>query len=460
MGSRPQSTRRHAWHVQPISTSTGKPACMSSGIRETIMCGHLFNAHAERSALGLGVGEGEECCITLEPIADAQLSFSEKIRVSSMHPFMTGVELLCGHRFSAVNLLWHWCRSPMVCPMCRASYVLHGQNGSNGSMAEAIPMSSALDNFPFQYWRQLRGIMDELTRERNIEQERENQAAIVSAVMSDVLETVFAPLPDFFLMFSFERPGLPPDHHSIRLRSRGPINNMTEENRFSFIVPRAATRYISRLFRVAGMENQRGGEPVSINAMILVGVGRSADGVSVMLPITRFSNQVLPLIPEEDCVMTPSENTDVTDDESMPHQGVQDVHLPGEIGRSGGMHDNNTSVIEGIVHNAGEIHVTDNAMSMDSMQIDGMNSTVGGGDGSVSNPVGLSHSNDVISDVNGRSIVRMVSHDTLGQVVLHFFRGGLQFENTLVSVEVSVEAFPTLSLVAHHVVNDHRANML
>ena len=91
MGSRPQSLRRHAWRVQPLSESTGTPACTSHGSRQTILCGYLFNAHAERCALGLGVGEGEECCITLEPIADARLSFSDKILVSSFHPSLTGV---------------------------------------------------------------------------------------------------------------------------------------------------------------------------------------------------------------------------------------------------------------------------------------------------------------------------------------------------------------------------------
>ena len=434
MGTRPQSTRRHAWRVQPLSESTGTPACTSHGSRQTILCGYLFNAHAERCALGLGVGEGEECCITLEPIADARLSFSDKILVSSFHPSLTGVELLCGHRFSAVNLLWHWCMSPMVCPMCRAPYMLHVGSEPN------VPTSSSLENFPQYSWRQLRAILTETRRERNLEAERENQAAIVNAVMNDVMETVFAPIPEFFVMFSFERPGSPPDHHSIRLRQRNPGSDvLTEESLLSFSVPRAATRYLSRLLHTAGCDIRRGEVAPRVTALILAGVGRTANGVCVMLPVTQFTSHVLPLTPGVDSAPVANEGVDSA---PVANAGV----------------DSMNGAPEGVMERTHEDRGVENTSLMVERDVEVMDIT--GGESFQAEPDIISSVDGVSVDVPGMSIMRMVSTDLRGEIVLDFFRSSNQREDTLVSIEVSVEAFSALAFVAHHIVHDARARMI
>ena len=127
------STRRRPWYVHPVSDVLD-----TCGQSPKVLCGSLFNAEAERVALGQTKGEGEECCIAMEPIAEADLAFAPGLRVQQLYPEFTGVELLCGHRFSAVCLLWHWCLSPMVCPICRAHF----------SLGAKEPVQCMHENFP------------------------------------------------------------------------------------------------------------------------------------------------------------------------------------------------------------------------------------------------------------------------------------------------------------------------
>jgi hypothetical protein len=320
MGSRPCSTRRHAWHLQPLSAITGDPVYTSTGSRQTIMCGYLFNADAERSAQGFRVGEGEECCITLEPIADARLAFCDTIRVSSLHPTLTGVELLCGHRFSATNLLWHWCMSSMVCPMCRATYSLHGRyvNGVSGSQETPTPVSCAVDNFPARYWRLLRGIIGEHTRERDIVLEQENRDAAVSAAMITEFENTLTPVSDFYLMLSFVGIHSQSTHHSVLLHPSTTIDTVPGDSPYRFHVDRASTRYISRLINIANHASRRSGQPCRMTVTILGVVGTNTDSHAVVLPLTIFDDHVLPMIPPENGVVVILETIDTVSDTVDP----------------------------------------------------------------------------------------------------------------------------------------------
>jgi hypothetical protein len=312
MGSRPHSTRRQAWHVQPVSEDTGKPMYTSTGNRQTILCGHLFNAGAERSALGIGVGGGEECCITLEPIADARLPFSDNIRVSHLQPNLTGVQLLCGHRFSATNLLWHWCISPMVCPMCRAKYSYRGSTAS-----AATPTSSAVDNFPPLHCRLLRGILVEHARDRAVELERENRAEVVHAVMTDVLDTVFTSEPNFYLMLSFVGNGMPAIYHSIRLHRSTTDEEVLGENALRFSLQRASTRYISAIMNTADKLSRISGESFRMKATVMVGIDNAEPGCELMLPVANFNDHIIPLDTDESAVVvTPETHELATEVES------------------------------------------------------------------------------------------------------------------------------------------------
>jgi hypothetical protein len=290
------SIRRHNWRVKPACSEGGDTGC------QTILCGFLFNAEAERGALGLGIGQGEECCITIEPIADARIPAGDDIRVSRIHPHLTGVQLRCGHRFAAVNLLWHWTTAPMVCPVCRAPYVLNGGLGNGTSREHAVPVCSSVENWPFRYWRLLRGIITEQTRESQRVLERENQAAIVDVVMNDMFDNT-APAPGFFLLLSFICPGLPSAHHSIRLHHMITTNVVTGENSLRFSVPRASTRYISRLINIADTATRGMRQPAHMTATVLVGIGRTSDGIAIMIPVANFANRMLPIVPDHNGVV-------------------------------------------------------------------------------------------------------------------------------------------------------------
>ena len=172
-----RSTRTHPWWVYPLNEVGVYDLC---GNGPKVLCGHLFNAESERQASGLTAGQGEECCISLEPIADACLSFEPDLRVKQLYPEFTGVELNCGHRFSAVSLLYHWCLSPMVCPVCRTKYALDG----------AEPTQCCPGNFPLHACNKLSRRINEIKRVEDEEQETADRNYIMSDLMQDALENV------------------------------------------------------------------------------------------------------------------------------------------------------------------------------------------------------------------------------------------------------------------------------
>jgi hypothetical protein len=362
--TRPRSSRRHAWHVQPVCES-------NSSHRQTIMVGHLFDAETERGVLGVGVGEGEECCISMEPIADARLSFCEDIRISRIRPNLTGVQLLCGHRFAAVNLLWYWSASPMICPMCRAEYSL--PNSGQGGAPHATPVCSAVENFPFRFWRLLRSILTEQMRESVRALERENQVAVIDAVMTDMFENILNPSIGFYLLLSFsDTNGSPASHHSIRLQ-HNTANDPNIATSMRFSAPRSSMRYLSRILNVADMESRRSQIPVQMTATVLVGIGTTADGVAVMLPITNFENRNMPMIPGDTEAESPAGDGPVVVDATPPL-------LPCRI------------------------------------------------------------------------VVQVGSTDTRSEIQFEFFKECVSSTNTLVSIAVSLEGCPILTVATHHVV--------
>ena len=171
------STRQQPWYVYPMN-DTGVYNICGDGPR--VLCGYLFNAEAERQALGQHVGEGEECCIALEPIADACLPFAPGLRVQQLYPEFTGVELRCGHRLSAACLLWHWCLSPMVCPICRAKYTLGDE--------EPVPCSPG--NFPLHACNKLSHRIDDINKADDNEQQLASAEYIMEGLFQEAMENV------------------------------------------------------------------------------------------------------------------------------------------------------------------------------------------------------------------------------------------------------------------------------
>jgi hypothetical protein len=72
---------------------------------------------------------GEECPITQEPIASplSDLEFLPGVAFRDMDPTYRRAQLDCNHTFCAMQLVYHFFRNGMHCPLCRA--------GSNRTLA-------------------------------------------------------------------------------------------------------------------------------------------------------------------------------------------------------------------------------------------------------------------------------------------------------------------------------------
>lgn len=67
--------------------------------------------------------EGEECPLTLAPIADDTLEFLQPTTTWFVSfPDVKKAVLPCGHSFGALNILYHFARRNMLCPCCRAGH--------------------------------------------------------------------------------------------------------------------------------------------------------------------------------------------------------------------------------------------------------------------------------------------------------------------------------------------------
>ena len=431
MGSRPHSTRRHAWHVQPVSPVTGAALYSPIGSRHTVLCGHLFNAQAERHALGLSIGEGEQCCITLEPIADATLSFAETVTVSRFHRNLTGVELLCGHRFSAVNLLWHWCMSPMICPICRAPYAPHRllmgkEDLIPGSLI--VPVSSAVENFPVAYWGQLVGIITENARERALLAQQENRRSIVDALMADVVDTVFAPSQDYFLLLSFVGVGWVNTRHSVRMRRNTTNETVVVDGVMRFSIQRAATRYLSGLIHSAETLSRSIETPCYMTATVVVGIGVDTTNMTMLLPVAVFPDVILPFSQTNGVVtmsVPPSNAINEWTDATLSETPINVTNTSTNIN-----------------------HLTDPTLSETPINVTNSSTDADLGGASVSTTIpilGPSNSSDIRN-------MSLVSTDTTSQMRLELFRLPGAINSSLASLTVRLQTSDVLTMVAHEVV--------
>ena len=64
--------------------------------------------------------EEEECPLTLDSIAESKLSFLPDTPFLLDRPKHCKVTLPCGHSFSALTLMYNFCKNYMTCPCCRA----------------------------------------------------------------------------------------------------------------------------------------------------------------------------------------------------------------------------------------------------------------------------------------------------------------------------------------------------
>ena len=64
----------------------------------------------------------DECPIALEPITTAHLEFLPTCSFIKDTPEYSKMTLPCGHSFSAMVLVYSWCKNGMICPCCRAGH--------------------------------------------------------------------------------------------------------------------------------------------------------------------------------------------------------------------------------------------------------------------------------------------------------------------------------------------------
>jgi len=64
--------------------------------------------------------EDEECPLTLDKISESKLCFLPETPFLLDRPKHCKLTLPCGHSFSAMTLVYSFCKSGMVCPFCRA----------------------------------------------------------------------------------------------------------------------------------------------------------------------------------------------------------------------------------------------------------------------------------------------------------------------------------------------------
>jgi len=292
--ARSHSRRLQKWFVLPVAEDSDQLAWQHDDLaRDAVECGHLFNASVERSELGIGEGHGEECCIALEPIADVRLSFAPSACVKPSNPELTGVQLLCGHRFSAVSLLWHWCLSPMMCPVCRASYSTRSAGQSRSAR------KCKIENFPRNIWRTLRGMALRIADENAADETRESIQFIFNNIAQDNVISALGDSDNLYLAFSMETAN---DTHTLRFLPlvRTPAADTAgPADLVHFTVPRPSVR------RFASAMLREGGSWTSgtMRASVMMRVGYGHDDASVMLPVAQITDVALPIpsiLQEED----------------------------------------------------------------------------------------------------------------------------------------------------------------
>ena len=122
---------------------------------QRVPCGHIFMADECT----------DECSIAMEPIKSAVLEVVPELTVDPLYPHLNGVELLCGHRFSAPHLIWFWLCGKMACPVCRREFPQNAAKAANISTLKHDATATKL-------------LKESLKRTKE-ETDRENEAATV-----------------------------------------------------------------------------------------------------------------------------------------------------------------------------------------------------------------------------------------------------------------------------------------
>jgi hypothetical protein len=106
----------------------------------------------------------DECPIALEPISTAELAFLPGCPFIQDNPEHSKMTLPCGHSFSAMVIVYSWCKSNMICPCCR----------------RGLQRRANVNYLPMHFRARLRDQINRSLNTERIEDERDSIAAIMS----------------------------------------------------------------------------------------------------------------------------------------------------------------------------------------------------------------------------------------------------------------------------------------
>lgn len=119
--ARLSDTPSQTTHTTPLSkTGPFTYQLISKPTNETLSHrGAKAKRHTTEIILSIPSDE-DECPLTLESIAESKLTCLPNISFLPDRPLHSKLTLPCGHSFSAMTLVYSFCKNTMTCPCCRA----------------------------------------------------------------------------------------------------------------------------------------------------------------------------------------------------------------------------------------------------------------------------------------------------------------------------------------------------
>lgn len=112
-----------AWPTHFVYSIYSKPRAEMISRRSSLQSNISGLSKARRYTIDITMSipdADEECPLTLDPIAMSKLPFLPDTPFRMDRPKHTKLTLPCKHSFSAMTLLYSFCKNGMVCPCCRA----------------------------------------------------------------------------------------------------------------------------------------------------------------------------------------------------------------------------------------------------------------------------------------------------------------------------------------------------
>lgn len=136
-------------------------------------------AYSTWSKLDPPLDDQEECPMALEPMATYDLPFAPGVTYVEAEPHLRKITLACGHSFSAMGIVYYFCKKHMTCPLCR--------QGNQEARMDIGLLPSHIREIMQQH------IISQWQEERS-DEERENLDNLVSILLQELEQTSGMPL--------------------------------------------------------------------------------------------------------------------------------------------------------------------------------------------------------------------------------------------------------------------------